>query len=280
MKTVLAIHDLSCYAKSSLTVVVPTLSAMGIEVSPLPTALLSTQTDGFSNYFYKNLHAEQLGIIDHWKTLDLSFDAIYSGFLGNVESIDILLDILQWQKEAHPLIIVDPVMGDNGSLYQPITKDFVHRMKHLSTLADVITPNITEAALLLGEEYQHDIDVTSCKQWAMELAKRGPRFVVITSVLEDNNSMVVSYDKENDSHFVFSQEQLPLSYPGCGDLFTSILCGQLLHETEFSEAVATAAQFVKIAIQKSHSVGLSQAHGVSPEQIVFQLATLHDESSM
>ncbi len=280
MKTVLAIHDLSCYAKSSLTVVVPTLSAMGIEVSPLPTALLSTQTDGFSNYFYKNLHAEQIGIVEHWKNLGLTFDAIYSGFLGNVESIDILLDILQWQKGSHPLIIVDPVMGDNGSLYQPITKDFVHRMKQLSTLADVITPNITEAALLLDLEYKHDVDVNCCKMWAKELSNRGPRFVAITSVLENNNSMVVSYDKENDSHFVFSQEHLPLSYPGCGDLFTSILCGQLLHNCEFSDAVATSAQLVKEAIQKSHSAGLFQAHGVSPEQIVYQLASLHHQLSV
>jgi pyridoxine kinase len=248
---------------------------MGIEVSPLPTALLSTQTDGFSNYFYKNLHSEQQSIIEHWKTLDLTFDAIYSGFLGNTESVDILLDLIQWQMKNHPLIIVDPVMGDNGSLYQPITVEFVDKMKRLVALADVLTPNITEAALLLGEPYQEDVTVSVCSQWDKRLSLLGPRFVTITSVMEESKSLVVSYDKKSDTNFVHSQEHLPISYPGCGDFFTSILCGELLNNVQFPQAVATAAQLVKLAIQKSHKDKVVQSHGVSPERVVRELVSLH-----
>jgi len=274
MKTVLAIHDLSCYAKSSLTVVVPTLSAMGIEVSPLPTALLSTQTDGFDDYFYKNLHTEQKKIVDHWKRLDLSFDALYSGFLGNCESIEMMIKIITWQKKGRPLIVVDPVMGDNGALYGPMTQTFVQEMKKLVALSDVLTPNVTEAALLLDEPYRKDIDAHTCAQWAQRLSQMGPQLVVITSVMEEQHSIVVSYEREHDRHSVYSQTHLPISYPGCGDLFTSILCGELLNGVDFTEAVAQGAQLVKLAIKRSHNENVVQSHGVSPERIVKELVSL------
>ncbi len=274
MKTVLAVHDLSCYAKSSLTVVVPALSAMGIEVSPLPTALLSTQTDGFDNYFYKNLHTEQKMIVDHWKELDLSFDAVYSGFLGNSESIDMMIKIIEWQRSHDDLIVVDPVMGDNGTLYGPITDDFVSRMKQLVSFSDVLTPNLTEAALLLDEKYDENLDSDTCASWAKRLSMMGPSKVVITSVMEKENSVVVSYEKDHDRTAIFSQTHFPVSYPGCGDLFTSILCGRLIIPADFTSAVADSAKLVKLAIKRSYEDHVAQSHGVSPERIVRELVSL------
>jgi len=272
MKTVAAMHDISCYAKSSLTVVIPTLSMMGIEVSPLPTALLSTQTDGFPHFFYKDLNSELTSIIDHWKSLNLHFDAIYSGFIGNDVSVATLIDFVRWHKKQNPpLVLVDPVMGDYGSLYDPITPYLVTHMKELVQIADVVTPNITEAALILDEEYDDDLSVDVASSWAKRIAQKGPKFVVITSVMEKNNSLVVSYDAMKDRISHFSQQHIPVSYPGCGDLFSSILTGRLLQGIDFSASVADAAYLVKKAVEYSFEKGIPLRHGVSPESIGYEL---------
>lgn len=271
MKTVAAMHDLSCYAKSSLTVVIPTLSMMGVEVSPLPTALLSTQTDGFPNFYYKDLDYELIAIIEHWKTLNLKFDAIYSGFIGNELSVATLIDLINWQKPNNPLIVVDPVMGDDGALYDPITSHLVKHMKELVMIGDVVTPNITEAALLLDEEYDSHISIEKASSWAKRIARLGPDYVVITSVMEKNNSLVVSYDATKDKISHFSQLHVPVSYPGCGDLFSSILTGRLLQGIDFSSSVADAAYLVKKAVEYSKEQGLCVRHGVSPESIGYEL---------
>ncbi len=264
-------HDLSCYAKSSLTVVIPTLSMMGIEVSPLPTALLSTQTDGFPHFYYKDLNTELTSIVDHWKSLDLHFDAIYSGFIGNDVSVATLIDFVNWQKKYNPLVIVDPVMGDFGSLYNPITPHLVKHMKQLVEIADVVTPNITEAALILDEEYDANLSVETASLWARRIAEKGPAYVVITSVMEKNNSLVVSYDACLNKLSHFSQLHIPVSYPGCGDLFSSILTGRLLQGVDFSASVADAAYLVKKAVEYSHEKGFPVRHGVSPESIGYEL---------
>lgn len=266
-------HDLSCYAKSSLTVVIPTLSMMGIEVSPLPTALLSTQTDGFPNFYYKDLDYELISIIEHWKNLNLHFDAIYSGFIGNDISVTTLIDLINWQKESNPLIVVDPVMGDDGSLYDPITSELIKHMKELVMVADVVTPNITEAALLLDEEYDPHLHIEKASLWAKRISNMGPKYVVITSVMEKNNALVVSYDAVNDKISHFSQLHVPVSYPGCGDLFASILTGRLLQQVEFSIAVADAAYLVKKAVEYSRDLDFPVPHGVSPESIGVELVT-------
>ena len=268
-------HDLSCYAKSSLTVVIPTLSMMGIEVSPLPTALLSTQTDGYPNFFYSDLTREIHVIIEHWKTLDLHFDAIYSGFLGSEDSVETLLNLINWQKKNNPLVIIDPVLGDFGSLYDPISENLVNYMKKLVSFADVVTPNITEAALLLGEEYDAALSVEKASFWAKRISNLGPNFVVITSVMEKNNSLVVSYEKEKNILSHFSQQHIPVSYPGCGDLFASILTGRLLQGEDFSSSVKDAASLVKKAVELSHKNQIPQRHGVSPEIIAYELVTVN-----
>ncbi|NCB01127.1 MAG: pyridoxamine kinase [Spirochaetia bacterium] len=274
MKTVAAMHDLSCYAKSSLTVVIPTLSMMGLEVSPLPTALLSTQTDGFPNFFYTDLIDELSLIIAHWKTLNLTFDAIYSGFLGSERCVSTLLDLITWQRKDHPLVVIDPVLGDSGSLYDPITHHLVEDMKKLISFADVVTPNITEAALLLDEEYNTNLSVKEASSWAKRISELGPAYVVITSIMEKNNSLVVSYDKIKDTFAHFSQQHIPVSYPGCGDLFASILTGRLLQGADFSSAVADAAYLVKKAVEYSHQREVPPRHGVSPESIAYELVMI------
>lgn len=141
---VAALHDLSCFGRCALTVVLPTLSAMGVQTVPLPTALLSTHTGGFVSPYFADLTPEMEKISAHWQTIDLTFDAIYTGFLGSAEQIDVVEQFLtRFRREA--LVLIDPVMGDNGVLYSTYTPEMAGRMQELCAHADLITPNLTEA---------------------------------------------------------------------------------------------------------------------------------------
>jgi pyridoxine kinase len=273
MKTAAAIHDLSCYAKSSLTVVIPTLAALQVEASILPTALLSTQTDGFDQYVYEDLTDTMGAILCHWKSLKLFFDAIYSGFLGSQRQIDTVADLIGWQRNLgeSPLVLIDPVMGDQGEPYGPMTSDLIRRMGQLVRQADVITPNVTEAALLLGEPYSHDLTVQVAQQWAERLSALGPKQVAITSVMDGPDGIVVAYDANTGRQQLFRQSYAPVSFPGCGDLFASILCATLVHEMPFCEAVSTASQLVSKAVYASWEAQIPTRQGVAVEYIMKDL---------
>ena len=154
LKRAAAIHDISGFGKCSLTVALPIISAMGIEVSVIPTAVLSTHTGGFTGFTYRDLTGDMRPIAEHWKSLGIKFDAIYSGFLGSVEQIDIVTDFIDDFKEKNTVVLVDPAMADGGKMYTVFDMDFAKQMTRLCAKADIIVPNFTEAAFMLGEEYR------------------------------------------------------------------------------------------------------------------------------
>lgn len=275
MKTVAAIHDLSCHAKSSLTVVLPVLSAMGVDASVLPTALLSTQTDGFDDYRYFDVTDIMESVLSHWVELDLRFDCIYSGFLGSQRQIDIVSNLIVWQRgKGSPLVVVDPVLGDQGEPYGPVSDDLIERMACLVSMADVITPNLTEAALLLKESYRADLSLEEASGWARRLSSLGPGHVAITGVMDKTDGLVVGYDRILGETFRSRQAYAPVSYPGCGDLFASILCALMLRRIRFSRAVDTAAALVSQAVHASWQAGVETRHGVAVELIIPSLAEI------
>lgn len=268
-----AIHDLSCYAKSSLTVVLPTLEVMGIETCPLPTALLSSQTDGFASYYFRETTGDLSGILEAWAALGLSFDAIYSGFLGSAEQAALVMDFIESQRRiARPLVLVDPVLGDEQSLYGPMDEHCVQAMKNLVKEADIITPNTTEAALLLDRPFKTLFSVEEISQWARDLASLSAANVVITSVPFGQTTAVVAFDGSEIR--LLPYEPIHVSYPGCGDLFSSILLGLLIRTGHFFEAVANAVSYTSLAISRSVKAGLPMRHGVSPTLILPDLAAL------
>lgn len=152
-KRVAAIHDLSGFGKCSLTVALPILSAAGIEACAMPTAILSTHTGGISGYTYHDLTSDMRAFMQHWKSLDIQFDATYSGFLGSFEQLDLVKEFFELFRSKNNLILVDPVMADNGELYRIFQPEFAVGMRSLCKKADIIVPNLTEAALLLEESY-------------------------------------------------------------------------------------------------------------------------------
>jgi len=270
---VAAIHDLSGFGRASLTVVIPILSTMGTQVCPLPTALLSTHTSDFTDYHITDLTRDMKGIIRHWKELNLRFDAVYSGFLGSPEQIRIVSDFITHfgkpEGNEKPLIVVDPVMGDDGVTYGPIGPEMIQGMKELIKRADIITPNLTEAAFLLDRKLPSEISLEEAKAWARELSDRGPRVVIITSVpLKEhpNTTGTLALDREDGRYWMVRCSYVPAFFPGTGDIFTSVITGSLLQGDSLPIAMDRAVQYVSITIRASFGHRFPLREGVLLER--------------
>ena len=264
--TCAAFHDLCCYAKSSLSVVIPTLEVMGVEVCPLPTAILSTQTDGFDRYHFEENTESLVKILKHWDYLGLGFDAIYSGFLGSHEQVDLVLHFIEKQRaKHHTLVVIDPVLGDAGKPYAPVDEKLINEMRTLVKEADLITPNTTEAALLLQRPMQKNFTKNEILLWAKELSHSIGGSVTITSVpIGDEHA--VAYCHEDECSLAYYQN-LAASYPGCGDLFASMMTGFLINKVPFQTAVEKSVAYSTLAIDRTLKAGYERRHGISPSLI-------------
>ncbi len=270
-----AVHDLSGYGRASLSIALPVLATLGVQVCPLPTALLSTQTSGFTSYHYRDLTDDMYLILKHWKEIGLSLDAIYSGFLGSSRQISCVTEMIRSFASPEVLVVIDPVMGDEGTPYDPITPEHIEGMKHLISHADVITPNYTEAALLLGEPYRETVREEEVLTWLDRLRESGPSRVVITSVPVEGmekSCIVYASDANSGDAYRLVSRRLPAAYPGSGDMFASILTGSLLQDSDFLRASARAAEFVSKAIQAAIDDRVPEREGVLIEPILQELA--------
>ncbi len=272
---VAAIHDLSGLGRASLTVIIPVLSTMGIQVCPLPTAVLSSTTGGFTDYRIVDLTRHMEDFIEHWRSLDLDFDVIYSGFLGSHEQVDIVGRFMRDFRREDTRVVVDPVMGDNGQLYGSMGPEMIREMKHLVKEADVITPNFTEAAFLLDEPYREDASLAEIKEWIRRLCDKGPRTVVVTSVPgmcgSRPGSAVVAYDREDGRFWRVNCEYIPAYYPGTGDVFASVIVGSLLQGDNLPIALDRAVQFVSMCIRASFGFRNPAREGVLLERVLSNL---------
>lgn len=258
---VVALHDLSTFGRCALTVICPTLSVMGVQVCPVPTALLSTHTGGFTDFCFEDTSSFMSGALTHFKQLNLTFDAVYSGFLGSVDQICTVEDYLDAYSEAVKL--VDPVLGDDGKLYSTITDELVSGMLRLCQKADIITPNLTEAAFLLGETPREDLPMSVLNTWIDRLSE-GERSVVITGVPMEGISNV-GYDHTTGQHFTVSSPLAGQRYPGTGDIFASVLLGGLLQGLSLQESTVKAADFTELCIVKTKASEEERRNGVALE---------------
>ncbi len=267
LKRVAAIHDLSGFGKCSLTVALPILSAAGIETSALPTAILSTHTGGISGYTYLDTTGEMRPFMKHWKSLDISFDAIYSGFLGSFEQLDIVSDFFDEFRTENNLILVDPVMADNGELYKIFTPEFALGMKKLCEKADIIVPNITEATLLLGEQYQPGpYSKAYIEDLLLKLADLGPDKVVLTGVFFNDDELgAATYDKTTGKTDYAFVSKIPGYYHGTGDVFASTLLAGLLNGFSLSESAGIAVRYTANSIKRTYNAQADYRFGVDFE---------------
>lgn len=244
MKRVLSIQDISCIGKCSQTVALPVISAMGIETAILPTAVLSAHT-AFDGFTFKDLTDEMPEIIRHWDSMNIKFDAIYTGYLGSEKQVEIVEEIFSKHKES--LIIVDPVMGDNGKLYAGFEAGFAECMRKLCRNADVILPNITEASYLTGEEYIENGGREYICRLAEKLLALGTKNAVITGVTENGRVGAFLYDGKES--FEYLTDKVNKSFHGTGDVFAAAFCGAVLSGKDFKEAVKCAADFTLESIK-------------------------------
>lgn len=264
-----AVHDVSGYGKCALTVAMPVISAMGIEVCPLPTALLSANTL-FEGFTFLDFTPYMKDYVDHWKKIGLAFDAVYSGFLGSQEQMAVVARLINEFKSG--ISIIDPVMGDNGIVIKTYTSQMCKEMANLVAIADVTTPNITEACLLTGREYlgpelDQAISMTLCR----EIKESGAKSVILTGVQRGDKLYNCGITEEGE-YFEIPIELLPFHMHGTGDLFSSIVVGGLVNGYSLQESVDFSAHFVYDAMVYSKDVEDAFDRGVAFEPLVYQLS--------
>lgn len=264
-KRIATIQDISGFGRCSLSVALPIISACSIETCAIPTALLSTHTGGFNGYTYKDLTSELFPIAEHWKSLNLHFDALYSGFLGSRKQIEIVSDIFDMLKSNDTIILVDPCMADNGKLYSLYDNSMINGMRKLCSQADIIVPNITEAAFLLDQNYKPDASIEEIKEMAINLNKLACNKVVITGVSFENDIGAVCYDGYKDKFDIYVMNKCPINYFGTGDIFASVLISGLVRNLSLYESMCLAVNFCSKSIENTFKYSKDKRFGVNFE---------------
>ncbi len=271
---VAAIHDLSAFGRCSLTIVIPTLSAMGVQCCPVPTAYLSTHTGGFGANTFLDLTDQMGPVLAHWKSFKLTFDAVYTGYMGGVRQSVEAAGYLEAFRGPGCLAVVDPVLGDHGAPYRGITPEICAAARALADQADVLVPNRTEAALLLGADYG-DICLdreADCRRWAEALSRDGRRSVVLKGVsLAPGTIGAVCFDRDSGQTGFVSAPLAPGAFHGTGDLFASVLTGALVTGKTLSAAAQLAADFTALCARRTAERGLPEREGIDFEPLLYRL---------
>lgn len=273
-KKVLAINDLSSFGKCSLTAAIPVISALKVQCCPLPTSVLSSQTE-FEKYAIHDISDHMNEFSNVWKELNFDFDLIYTGFMSNRLQIDETVKLIE--KFPNSKLLVDPVMADSGELYPCFTIDIVKEQKKLISISDIITPNITEALLLtgIGKPKKYDIvDGKFLKKLAVDLCELGPNKVVITGIVHDKHISNYVYDVESDIGELITKEMISKSYSGTGDIFASILSALIARDFDIFKSCEIASDFLEKTIRYTGEFDTDRNHGVFFEYFLAELCDI------
>ncbi|MBM4404105.1 MAG: pyridoxamine kinase [Candidatus Cloacimonetes bacterium] len=277
-KRILAIHDLSGFGFSSLMAVIPIMTAMEIQVCALPTVILSANTcyDGIQSV---DMTTHLKAFATHWQDLDLHFDAVYSGFLGSPEQARIVAGIMAYYRERNVPCIVDPVMADKGELYSCFDRSIVDAMRQLIRQADVITPNLSEAALLLSESYPERLSAGQLEDWTRRLGELGCRNTLITGVLlkgMNSQHSISAYNSEHDQYRHLQHKAFAGDFPGSGDIFATVLTGALVWGKSLIRAIDIAGEFVYQTIEHTALSPRPLSEGIALEKTLHRLHSIPD----
>lgn len=274
MKRIATIQDISCFGKCSITAALPVVSAMGVECCIVPTTILSTHTAGFKGYTVRDISDELLPIARHWKNEGLTFDTVYTGYLGNEEQIDLTKTFIDLIKTEKTLTFIDPAMADNGKLYPAFDEDFPKKMLELVKMADVVCPNITEACFLLGREFKNEgeYDEAYIHSLIDGFAALGIKKIVITGVkYGDGRHGAVAYDAEGGEYRYLYGENMNCYFHGTGDIFSSVLCGALTNGEDIYSATQRAVDFTIACIKQTMPDRENHSYGVKFEECLHLL---------
>ncbi len=266
LKRVMAINDISGFGKCSLTVILPIISACGVEVSVVPTAVLSTHTGGLDGFTYRDLTDDIIPFTNHLKSLNLNFDVLYSGFLGSCKQIEIIKNVFKKFKTEENFILVDPCMADNGKLYRVYDNDMVKEMKKLCLKADILVPNITEACMLLGCEYKLYFSEKEIRDMLKELINFGCKKAVITGINYPEDKVgAACYDKLEDKFSFYFKSRVSGNFHGTGDIFASVLIAGLLNGMSLNNCVKVAVDFIVDVVKLTKENKTDERYGVNFE---------------
>ena len=270
-KRIALINDITGFGRCSALVQIPLISAMKIQVCPLPTAILSVHT-GFESHFIDDYTDRMRPYMDNWEENHLEFDGICTGFLGSKEQIDIVLDFFRRFKRENTRVMVDPVMGDYGRLYSSYTPELCHEMKRLLSYADLLTPNLTEACQLLDVDYPEGGKISDEKlaEMAIALAEKGPSQVVITGLHGDKGIKNFVYEK-GQSPMALWEPKIGGDRSGTGDAFAAIVAGGMVNGLPLMDAVKKAAAFITKALVYTEELELPWNHGLAFEEYLTEL---------
>ena len=259
MKRVALINDLSGIGGCSLTTSIAVLSALGIEACPLPTAILSNQTE-FDSFYMVDMTDKMELFAEQWKRLNISFDAISVGFLADESQAEIVKNFISQFKKDNTLILIDPVMGGDGACYKTLTPELCEKIRALSFKADIITPNLTEAQILLEKEIKLEVTLKEAHLFAEELMKKGPSKVIITDVVIGDT--VYNIIGENGEISEVCARRIGKSYSGTGDLLASVITAGALNGFSLKTTVATAALFIEKAVEEAFNNKTDRNFGI------------------
>ncbi|WP_281672650.1 pyridoxamine kinase [Pseudoramibacter alactolyticus] len=276
MKRVLTIQDISCFGKCSLTVALPVISAMGVETAVIPTAVLSTHTM-FKNFTVKDLTDQIVPITEHWRAEGIGFDAVYTGYLGSFEQIEIVEKLFDDFADSDTLRFIDPVMADNGKLYPAFDEAYAARNAELCRHADFIVPNITEACFMTGTDYRETTDEAYIKNLLEKLGALGPKTAVLTGVsLSPGKTGVMGLDTVSGTFYTYQNDRIDAAYHGTGDLFSSTCVGAMMNGIDWQTAMQIAADYTARTIAVTVANPANPWYGVDFETTIPELIRMLD----
>ena len=265
MKRIITIQDISCVGKCSLTVALPIISAAGVEAGVIPTAVLSTHT-AFPKFTFCDLTDEIQKISDTFEELNIDFDAIYTGYLGSFEQLSLVESFID-RFGSRAKVVIDPVMADHGKLYKGFTPEFAAAMAKLCAKADLIIPNLTEAAFMLGIPYNPDYDEKYIREVLKKLTDLGAKSAALTGIsFEEGKIGMYYYDSASNEYYYYCNEYVPAAFHGTGDIYASATVGAMMRGFSVPESLAIAVDFTLLSMKKTLADENHRFYGVNFEE--------------
>ena len=270
-KKIAIINDLTGFGKCSIAVELPIISAMAVQCCPVPTSIFSNHT-AYPEYFFDDYTDKMQDYIDNWKKLGLRFQGILTGYLCDIRQIDIVRKFIKEFRDQSTIVVVDPVMGDNGSVYSGYSSKVCQGITELVKSADIVMPNLTEACLITSRDYKEVvINHKLVEEMAKEISEMGPEKVVISGILKDNMIGDYVFEKDGAKEFLFN-DIVGISREGTGDVFSAIIAADAVNDVPFVESVKKGSDFIRRCLVISDERNIPREDGICFEDL---LTTLH-----
>lgn len=268
-KKIAVVNDFCGFGRCSIAISLPIISALKIQCCPLPTSVFSNHT-GYESFYCTDYTEHMEAYFNEWKKLDINFEGILTGFLGSPEQIGIVRKFLQEFKKDDTLTVIDPVMGDNGKLYQTYSEELAQQMSTLVSYADILTPNLTEACILTNTEYQENMSEDGLCEISKKLCDMGAKAVVVSG-LERGEFLENFIFESGKEAQIIRQRKIGSCRAGTGDVFSSIVAADVVNGLSLFEAVKHASEFISMALCRTEELGLPKTDGICFEEFLSQI---------